>query len=225
MNSPSVNLPQQKLVDRVNNYVISIACGHVTISLDIFRRGSPCPLCDKPSEGSRLYFMFGVFTMADLLQEHYEMKPAKSPTLIGIPTDVPIRQLAVAVFYSSLGELLLENFLLYSMRAQEVPPDLQDQRLADVSMNERLDLFREQTNLSFDDAVARLDQGLTINYPELVRSFIEIREKRNRLLHAGNPFVTDRDMPECCFRDAPHLIQMFADLHNKYVAYKREPNA
>jgi hypothetical protein len=111
------------------------------------------------------------------------------------------------------------------MKAHGISPDLQDQRLVDVSMNQRLDLFREETDLSFDKAVARLSKGPTLNYSELVKSYIEIREKRNRLLHAGNPFVTDIDMPERCFRDAPNLVQMFADLHNMYIVRSCESNA
>lgn len=225
MSLPSVSVHRQRLVDQVNNYTISSACGHVTTSLDIIRRGNPCPICSKPSDGCRLYFMFGISTMADLLQQHYEMKSAESSTIVGVRTDVPIRQLAVAVFYSSLGELLLENFLIYSMKAHDISPDIQDQRLADVSMKQRLDLFREETDLSFDEAVARLPKGPMLNYSELVKSYIEIREKRNRLLHAGNPFVTDIDMPERCFQDAPNLVQMFANLHNMQIVWNCQSNA
>lgn len=225
MSQPTSVTAHVKLIDIVNDYAISDVCGHVLHSFDVVRCGTFYPLCAKPSRGSRLYFMFGISAMADLIQHYYEMKPSNSSTLIGVPIDTPIHQLAVAIFYSSLGELLLENFLIYSMKKQGIDPDQRDQKLSDVSMEGRLDLFRELTNLPFKTAIAQLSHAAQMNYAAIVKSYIDIREKRNRLLHAGNPFIIAKDMPKQCFLDAPNLVQLFVDLHNEYIAVERAENA
>jgi hypothetical protein len=159
--------------------------------------------------------------MIDLMQEFYHLQPEDSHIHDALTSNLQHHLLAIIVFYCSLGELLLEHFLINVMKTLNIPQRIQDRLLADFSIEKRLALFRLLTESSFPDAVRQLDDSHSNDFQRVYSFYKEIRDKRNHFLHGGNPFAIETKMPEQCLIDAPTLIALFISLHNKYVVEGR----
>lgn len=221
MNNSTLTIDKQRLSTVISSYWLCKACGFASDDMRVARVGSSCSHCGSPSHGGVLFFPMGVHVMIDLMQEFYHLHPEDSLIHDALTSNRQHHQLAIIVFYCSLGELLLEHFLSTLMETLNLPQRIQDRLLADVSIEKRLALFRLLTNCSFSDSVKQLDNPPSNDFQRVYLYYIEIRDKRNSFLHAGNPFVMETTMPEQCLIDAPILIMLFISLHNKYVVESR----
>jgi hypothetical protein len=225
MNPSILTIDKQRLSTVISSYWLCKACGFASDDMRIARVGSPCSHCGSPSHGGVLFFPMGVHVMIDLRQEFYHLHPEDSHIHDALTSNHQHHRLAIIVFYCSLGELLLEHFLSNLMEALNLPQRIQDRLLTDVSIEKRLALFQLLTNRSFPEAVRQLDNPPLNDFHRVYLYYVEIRNKRNSFLHAGNPFAIDKSMPEQCLIDAPILITLFISLHNKFVIEARQEDA
>jgi hypothetical protein len=207
----------QKLSSVISSYYYCEACGYVSSNPEMVIANRPCEHCGVPIRRGVMFFKMGIHSMIDLMQEFYHFQPAASPLSYVRGTNGENHRLAVILFYCSLGDLLFENFLEYYLFRLAIPPNIQDELLKDIAIDKRLGLFRTLTSTKFSQAIKDLDESQNNTYQRVVDFYLEVREKRNHFLHAGNFFNIDKDMPQQCLSDAPILIAIFVLLHNKFI--------
>jgi hypothetical protein len=207
----------QKLSSVIVSYATCRVCGYATSDLNITLVGQPCSHCGSPSQGGMLLFKLGVYIMVDLMQEYYHLHPTESRISKALGENQENHLLAIIVFYCSLGEILLENFLTDYMNKISIPDKVQDELLKDISMDKRLGLFRALTGKKFSQAVEELDKDSNNDYQRVIKSYLDVREKRNKFLHVGNMFIIGKEMVEQCLIDSPILINLFVKLHNVFL--------
>ncbi len=191
-------------------------CGYVTISI-----GFNCSRCKGRSKGTIQFFTFGVMSLAHLMLEYHNINASPSDNLKIFPSLNSNHRLAIVVFYSSLGEVLFDDFLSHLMIKQNIPDALQDRLLSSDSMTEKLSLFHNLTDTKFSDIVKQLSRQSRIDYTNIISFYQKLRHNRNRLIHRGNIFAVTEKMQNQCLTDAYGLMKLFIDLHNKYIAKQK----
>jgi hypothetical protein len=213
-----LEIDRQRLSTLIAGYYTCKSCGYATADLNISHVGHPCSHCGAPSRGGMMLFKLGVYIMVDLMQEYYHLHPTESQISKALGEDRQNHLLAIVVFYCSLGELLLEGFLISYMNKISIPDRVQDDLLKDISMDKRLGLFHTLTEKKLSQAVEELDSQSSNDYRRVITFYKDIREKRNKFLHVGNMFTIEKEMVEQCLLDSPILINLFVKLHNVFIA-------
>ncbi len=114
-------------------------------------------------------------------------------------------RLAVVIFFSSLGEILLEHFLYRCMLKKNLSADIQER------------LFPTLTGDKWGDAIKMLNKYSNLDYGGVVKFYKRITYARNKFLHTGYKWVISEDMPKECMRNIQPLLNLFFGLHNRYL--------
>jgi hypothetical protein len=168
-----------------------------------------------------IYFDPTIGTIADIIAD-YCPKTISDLGLPIIPTQniTENNQLSIIVFYCTLGEILLQQFLERFMNFQMIPIKIQSRLLQDnLYAKQRIDnLFPALAGTSWKEVIRKLDKTPNKDHQSVVKFYLEVNEKRNQLLHLGNKWDIPSDMAHNCVENIAPLIQLFIDLHNVYIA-------
>jgi hypothetical protein len=181
--------------------------------------GFKCPDCGTPSEGGINFFSLSVRTLVDLIQDYYHLTKDTSNQLASNNTSSTKLPLAVIIFFSTLGEVLLEDFLVECMKKQRISRQVQKRLLEDnLFSKQRIEkLFPLFTGISWKNAVKKLSKKSALNYAETVRFYLDVVKQRNKILHEGYVWNMPPDMPKECMQNLWSLISLFVDLHNEFI--------
>ena len=178
--------------------------------------GHPCSSCGKASHGARQYFSPSVIALVDLVQEYFQLSKGDQST------NKDKHRLAAVIFFCTLGEVLLENFLVECMAKQDISRQVQKRLLDDSQFaKQRIEkLFPLFTGISWKSAIENLDNQSELNYSETVSFYLDVVKKRNKILHKGNVWSISSEISRECIDKMWPLINMFVALHNEYIRTK-----
>lgn len=171
--------------------------------------------------GTLGYFMLSVSTTADLIGELHPL-----PDLNNIEPEAQVvvtkesHDLALLVFFCTLGEILLQHFLQRCMANQNIPVKIQDRLLEDnLYVKQRIEkLFPMLTGDKWSQAIQKVTEDSHEDYGKTVEFYIEANSKRNQLLHLGNKWIVPSGFATECFDNTAPLVKLFVELHNEYLA-------
>lgn len=214
-------MARQKFSEFIENYYLCKSCGIVDGDYERIQVGHECSRCGVPGDGALSYFMFSVSTTADLIGELHPL-----PDLYSIEPEAQItdikesHDLALLVFFCTLGEILLQHFLQRCMANQKIPVKVQDRLLDDNRfVKQRIDkLFPMLTGDKWTKAIQKVIEKSGEDYSKTVKFYIEANEKRNQLLHLGNKWIVPSGFATECFDNTAPLVKLFVELHNEYLA-------
>jgi hypothetical protein len=133
---------------------------------------------------------------------------------------VPSHKIANVIFYSTLGELLLNHFLDNYLKSFSLKSDIRQNLIDDVrSSKEKSDqLFRSFSGLKLSTVVKHIDAkyGVT-HWTEAFLNYIHVRRLRNDIVHAGAMWNLDNPQIDAITNEIPNLVKLFVELHNECV--------
>jgi len=183
--------------------------------------GHPCGRCKVPGDGGLEYFHIGVWSLINLMQEffHSNATPVNADTIGTEPDNT--HPLGVVIFFCSLTEVLMENFIEEVMCEQKIPPNLQERLLQDSLFFKRRaeKLVPSLIKDKWSAAVAAVSTSEK-NFKATLDFYYDTAKKRNVFLHRGERWEIPKELPRECLDSIPQLLEFFVRLHNRYVARK-----
>jgi hypothetical protein len=214
-----LEIRNQALSTLLADFSVCHGCAVVDRNKNRIQVGTPCPECSIPSKGATAYFHLEVVTLIDLMQEIYHSSP--SPRQGSQPSRSPKRdhQLAVVIFFCTLGEVLLGHFLREAMIALNLPKGVIDRLLSDHQYaKQRIEkVFPSVTGRKWKKTVEQLSSSAKLDYSTTVDFYLQAVEARNKFLHDGVKWAIPEGMPEKCMRTIGPLLNLFVALHNMIV--------
>jgi len=198
-------------------YFVCEGCGIVDRDINRAAKGYPCSTCGDPSKGAHSYWSgLKIEALVQLMEEAHDQPDERWPAA-NLPVDY--HRLAVVIFFCTLGEVLLENFLVECMLARQVSAEIRKRLLADSPFaRQRVGrLFRTLTGKKWRDAVAAVGAKASRNYAETLSFYLHVQARRNELLHEGEVFAVAPDLPGECLQQTQALVDFFCALHNEFV--------
>lgn len=210
----------QRLSIIVDGFLMCDSCKIVDRDRKRSRVDYKCPHCETPSKGGHQYFLLNADILIDLMGNLY--RPKQKPASEGgvSPQQNKHDQAAIVIFFCSLGEVLLDQFLQELMLKAGLSQEIHDRLFEDnLFMKQRLEkLFPALTGVKWIKAVKMLNEGVNRHYIETHKFYQRMSKVRNDFLHKGMIWSIRESMPEQCIRHIPFLLHLFVDLHNEYVA-------
>ena len=130
------------------------------------------------------------------------------------------------MYFSTLEEVLLKNLLAEAMTKRGLGVSQQDRELEDIwSFRRRKDkLFPKYIGSDWSTALGQLS-SMDADWANSLDAFCaDVRETRDDFLHRGLTWVIPPDMPRDCLRNSVRLLQLYVELHNRYMALDLGPN-
>jgi hypothetical protein len=209
------------LSELFTNYYLCESCLIVDNELNRSIHGYKCPRCKKESKGGRIYFDLNVFILLQLMHEYYHLERSDSDIMRKIKSrGKHNHKLAVIIFFCTLSEVLLYNFLKQYMIYNKIPNKIQERLLNDnLYPKQRIEkLFPSLINVKWKTALKKISMDSKYNYQDIFGFYLRVSHERNDFLHKGNKFNITDDMITNCMIMTPGLVQLFVDLHNLYIA-------
>lgn len=214
-----LEIRSQRLSTLLADFIICESCGIVDRDQERSRVGYECSSCGIPSHGATYYFPISVSSLIDLMQEFYHSKKQEATPLSEAPAKQKEsnHQLAVVIFFCTLGEVLLQHFLEQCMCKMGLPHEIQDRLLNDnLFVKQRVEkLFPTLTGVKWNETVAMLSERGELDYVETTEFYQRTSRARNEFLHRGNKWAIPQGMPEQCIRHIWPLVCLFVELHNE----------
>jgi hypothetical protein len=182
--------------------------------------GALCGTCGKPDTSGSTYFHTGILMLVDLLQEAYLAIPALKPEDDSANRDAILAHTsAVIVFFCTLKETLLYNFLREFAVAQKIPIPIVERLFADNSMfSQRIyKLFPSLVGQSWNDVMSNLTVKHSTDFVALSAFFKSVTDIRNDFVHKGFIFEIKPKIATSCLENLFPSLNLFVDLHNEYV--------
>ncbi len=216
-----LEIRSQRLSTLQADFMICQSCGFVDRDDERITVGYKCAHCGSPGSGARVYFLNPVRSMIDLMQEFYHPgQSASAKAEAPAEQNESNHQLAVIIFFCTLGEVLLQHFLKKRMSKMGIPHEIQDRLLNDnLFVKQRIQkLFPTLTGVKWKKAVTTLSDRVELDYNEATKFYQHASDARNKFLHEGNKFAIPQNMPEQCLRHIWPVVCLFVDMHNEYIA-------
>jgi len=208
-------IKDQELSTLIANYLMCDNCKIVDRDQNRITVGYKCPNCKKDGEGGRMFFSYRFAGLVDTIQEFYHYKSNSINN-----NNENTHHLSVLIFFSTIGEVLFDEFLQELMMEMQIIPNLIEKLLFDnQSMYKKKDLFKTLTNSDIKKDLKFLHNNSDYDYNKILDFYIEVRNTRNKILHRGYSWFGPENMPEDCINNLPGLLDLFVALHNKYIAY------
>jgi hypothetical protein len=209
-------LDSQSMASIIGTYYICKSCLIVDQDNGRSRYGHKCNNCGAVSAGGRIYFHLPILTLIDLIKDFYLDAVKGVETGEGRINEKS--RLAVAIFYNTLGEVLMENFLVEHMKIRNIPDGLQNRMLSDnQSLGRRVGkLFPSLIEVKFKKALEEIDGDGVLGYQSTMEFFNEVDRKRNDIVHNANQWTISQEMADQCFDSISSLLSIFVGLHNTY---------
>ena len=216
-----LEIRKQPLSTLLADFLICKSCQVVDRDHERMRVGYACSNCGVPGDGARAYFPMSVVSLIDLMQEFYHMKQ-ESGSELGEDLNLDKKgnhRLAVVIFFCTLGEVLLEEFLTHVMMKLELPPSIQKRLLDDnMFVKQRIEkVFPALTGVQWKETVHKLSKGKQLNYSKTAEFYQTVIKKRNVFLHKGIKWAIPKEMPENCLRQIWPIVNLFVALHNEFI--------
>ena len=209
------------LSELFTDYYLCESCLIVDNDLKRGRHGYKCPRCKNESKGARIYFDLNVFILLQLMHEYYHLERSDRDIMRKIKSrSKHNHKLAVIIFFCTLSEVLLHNFLKQYMIYNKIPKKIQERLLNDnLYPRQRIEkLFPSLINEKWNAALKKISIKSKQNYQDVFDFYLKILHERNDFLHKGNKFnITDEMITDCMIK-TPEMVNLFVDLHNLYIA-------
>ena len=211
---PLSEIDGQELCTLVCNHLICKNCGVIDRDHDRQKKGHPCKHCNAPSEGGRGAFHINILVLVNLVQQAYH---SKSPT--GHSSAPQGQDVGTVLFYCSLREALLNNFIVTNLRTRNIDEALISKMLDDNKLASQKfgGLFTSVIGTKWKDAISDLSRTRAKDYMAVSELMQDAAELRNEFLHEGDAWRINRDFAKRCVDSLGQLVSMFAELHNEYT--------
>lgn len=205
------------MLDTIAQLEVCDACGIVDRDDDRTTVGHPCPTCKAPSEGGTWYFSVSIHALIDFMIEMESPLSSPGPSLPGARR---AHEVAIPLFFCALGEAMLDKFLREMMLALQLPEAVTERILDDHQYaRARVEkAFPAVTGTKWRDAVNSVGDAEGVDYLATVDFFAETASRRNVILHTGNVWAVNVEVARRCLEHTPRLVNLFASLHNAFVA-------
>ncbi len=209
-------ITRQSLSTLVAGFYACQFCGVVDRERRRQEVGYPCPRCGNKGEGGSLHFGLSIHALINLMQESFHQESTQSSRL---PGSGNAHKLAVVIFFCTLGEVLLLHFLRELMYALQLPTSVQERILNDnLFSKKRVEkVFPSLVDEKWATVVKELSKNSKLDYEKTVKFYLQAVEARNSFLHAGNKWAVLKGMPEECMEEIWPLMNLHAELHNRFV--------
>jgi len=159
-----------------------------------------------------------VDALINLMQESFHQKPRQTKSGHSLVRD-NVHQLAVVIYFSTLGEVLLEHFLRELMWAFQIPTGVRERVLNDnLFSRERVEkVFPSLVNEKWNAVIKELSKNSKLDYEKTVKFYLQVVNARNQFLHRGSKWAISKSMPEECMEEIWSLMNLYVKLHNRYV--------
>ena len=191
--------------------------------------GSKCPTCGAISEGSQMYFFMSVHTLIDLMKEAFTTEPIISNEGTDFQYQINTHYISVLIFFCTLREILIYQLIRELCIAQNISKNVYERLNSDnkLYIQKQNKLFPSLAGIKWVDALRELSEETENDYISLNDKIIELVEYRNKFIHHPlsrhilfKIFDINKDVAEDCIKHIHILVQLFVDLHNKYVHKK-----
>ena len=213
-------IKNQQLGLILDSFYICQNCHLVDTDHERCEVGHLCSTCGKPSTAGRSYFNLSVNSLINLMQEFYHVKYeiSEEDGLFKIQ-DADNAKLAVVIFFTSLREVCMDNFLDEIVYALNLPANIHERLFADsptcsLKMNK---LFPSLVGLSWKKAIDKINKEDQIDYKKVDQLMKKVADARNNFLHQGTKRAISNDLPKDCIKNIWPLLNLFVALHNKFV--------
>ena len=207
------------------NFYICQSCGIVDTESKRHRVGTPCNNCAAPSPGGLLYFEPNAYSIVASIQDFYFLRHAKPPPDTDglsdhVYTNETDTRIVIPLLFCTLWDVLTIHISREVMRAKHLEQLLQDRLLLDYrfSREKREKLLPALTGEKWKEALAELTKRAQIDYTEHFTFFLNINEKRNEFIHEGSHWSFDDEELERIPEELKPTFNLFAELHNRWVA-------
>lgn len=209
---PLSEIDSQTLDTLVCDHLICKDCGMI-YRYD-FRLGYQCKHCNAPSEGGRVAFHINIHVLVNLVQQAYH---SQSPT--GHSTGPQGQDVGTVLFYCSLREALLNNFIVTNLRTRNIDEVLISRMLDDNKLASQKfgRLFTSVIGTKWEDAISDLSRTRDKDYMAVSKLMKDAADLRNEFLHEGDAWGINRDFAKRCVDSLGQLVSMFVELHNEYT--------
>ncbi len=182
-------------------------CNYIHMGHDMLTPGYKCENCNTPSRGGTAFFNYNINILIDLMQDLYNAEQ------INDDFSLEKKQISVIIFYTTIGEMLMDQLLSNLINKNCKNKNLQNKLINDSqSFNKKLELFKLLTVEKFDDSVKSFNN----NFLQIIEFYREVRDARNEFLHNGKSYLIEDEMPKQCLDNVMGLVILFVELNNKY---------
>ncbi|HEX8843475.1 MAG TPA: hypothetical protein VF791_02470 [Pyrinomonadaceae bacterium] len=211
-------ITEQPLGTLIDIFYVCQSCGIVDSDSERGAVGTPCAHCGAKSKGGLSYFGLPVDALINLMQESFHQKPRQTKSGHSLVRD-NVHQLAVVIYFSTLGEVLLEHFLRELMWAFQIPTGVRERVLNDnLFSRERVEkVFPSLVNEKWNAVIKELSKNSKLDYEKTVKFYLQVVNARNQFLHRGSKWAISKSMPEECMEEIWSLMNLYVKLHNRYV--------
>ncbi len=198
------------------NFLVCNSCKFLYREADQIK-SDECPHCRRVSSTLELYFPLNVFALIDLIQESYQSDGNANSEFTKHEYK---HHLSISIYFCSLIEVLLQDFLEQRMAKMELPNQVQGLLLKDYRyVHKRVEkLFPTLIGCKWKETLKTLTAGGELDFVAAIEFYEEVVDKRNLLVHEGNKWAIPEDMPEKCALQLDPIIKLFVRLHNEFVA-------
>lgn len=214
-----LEIKSQKLGSLLADFQICQECRIVDRDMERMMVGHPCGTCGKPSDAGRMYFYTSVHILINLMQEAFHSPPVihDEETNVSIETDA--HNISVLLFFSSLREVLIDQFVSDICSAQKIPPGVYERLISDnrTYMQKQEKLFPSLTGKKWEQLIKEENVKGEIDYEIMNLFMAKAMEARNMFLHEGHKWNIDRDIAEGCILNIWPLLNFYVCIHNRFV--------
>lgn len=207
-------IDSQPLSDLVCVHFLCKSCGIIDQDWDRARSGSRCLECNTEGDGASLVFPVSIHILVDLIQQSYHSNSPTGPLNSPQGSDV-----GPVLYFCTLREALLNNFLFSHLRAQKVPQSLMSKLLEDNKLASQKfgGLFTSVIGVKWSEAVAAASGRSGRDFSKISALMRTAAEHRNEFLHSGRAWSFSRDFATLCVDSTADLTSLFVELHNVYT--------
>jgi hypothetical protein len=166
-------ITEQPLGPLMDIFHICQSCSLVDADQERCAVGHPCAHCGETSRGALSYFGLPVASLVDLMQESFQQKPRVAEHGRALAKD-GVHQLAVVIYFCTLGEVLLDHFLRELMHALQIPQGAQERILTDnLFSKDRVEkVFPSLVNEKWKAVIKELTKNSKLNYERTVKFYL-----------------------------------------------------
>jgi hypothetical protein len=214
-----LEIKSQKLSLLLADFQICRACRVVDRDWERLRVGHPCGVCGKPSEAGLMYFHISIHILINLMQEAFHSPPVihDGETDVAIETDA--HNISVLLFFSTLREMLMNNFITHICSASKIPVGVYNRLLSDnrTYMQRQEKLLPSLTGKKWEQLIKEENEKVEIDFKSMNVFLVKSMEKRNRFMHEGAKWGIDRGIAEGCIINIWPLLNFYVCIHNRFV--------
>jgi hypothetical protein len=211
---PLSEIDSQELITLVCNHFICKNCGVIYRDATL-PKWNLCKHCNAPiGTPQYAYSINKIPVLVNLVQQAYHSKSRTGHSIAPQGQNV-----GTVLFYCSLREALLNNFIVTNLRTRNIDEALISKMLDDNKLASQKfgGLFTSVIGTKWKDAISDLSRTRAKDYMAVSELMQDAAELRNEFLHEGDAWRINRDFAKRCVDSLGQLVSMFAELHNEYT--------